>query len=217
MLSATYSAGGFLFIFFLQNRIEKGPKLRCIQLKFVSDAQTELWASTIIRRKWQEKLKTVSERHALLLVDTRSPDLFKVVKKYVCTIFECTGKLYTLKGKTKEFDKPEIEISDTIKEVSSIIGSEAKLYDTIALFSNQSSNIKESLKKTVNDLFGNAHYLDQQDNEVMDPIYCASLLLNSKRGLGLVCCSVKRDKGLVQKIISQFSGQDRKSIVHIAK
>lgn len=53
ILSATSSAGGFLYIFFLQKRVDKGPKLRCIQLRFKLDAQAELWASTIIKRKWK--------------------------------------------------------------------------------------------------------------------------------------------------------------------
>jgi hypothetical protein len=40
-------------ILFLERRIQKGPKLRSIQLVFECDTTTELWALTINVTKWK--------------------------------------------------------------------------------------------------------------------------------------------------------------------
>ena len=54
-LSASYSPDGNLNLFFLERRIDKGPKLRSIQLGFDSDTTAEVWALTINVRKWKGK------------------------------------------------------------------------------------------------------------------------------------------------------------------
>lgn len=155
-------------------------------------------------------------------MDKKQLDLLKLVKKYVCSIFDCTGKLYALKGRYYLVNRIEIEMTDATTTVAAILGSEARLYDTVALFSNHSSSVKYLLQNTIKGYYKNIHAieLDKQDTESIDAVISASLLLNSRTDesdMCILCCSIKRDKDLLQKFIGRFSAQDSKSIVSIAK
>jgi hypothetical protein len=66
--------------------------------------------------------------------------------------------------------------------------------------------------------FDSVRYIEWDKNEVIDAVQCASLILNSNTedsNTSVICCSIKRDKGLIQKILSHFDSKS--AIVNIEK
>jgi hypothetical protein len=103
---------------------------------------------------------------------------------------------------------------DDIINIASILESEGRRYDSIALFSNQTSTLKDSLQITVGRFFDSVRYIewDKKETEAIDAVQCASLILNSiteDSKMSVTCCTIKRDKRLIHKIIGHF---DSKSV-----
>lgn len=92
----------------------------------------------------------------------------------------------------------------------------------IVVFSNQNSEITDFVAECANKFFYKAQHISLESPVEVDAVLCASVLLNSKRKeaeIGLLSCSIKRDKGFIQKILDQLSAQNnsKKSIVTVAK